>query len=523
MSYSPAPPAAPPTDWPQPQALADSESTPLRINKAIQGNVLAGFNKDQLVLLFLSFPSVEVGRAWLTRLLPRIAGNDQVASFNARFSAHKHQSGADPEDMVAVWTNVSFTALGIIELAPAAIDSIKAHGAIDAGLQHWLAGAADPNVLTAVGDDAPESGPDQWVFGTADEPIHAVVCVAADRVQDLNLELARHREWAATLGYRIVFEQPGATLPGAAAGHEHFGFKDGISQPGVRGFDEPDPVDPEQVKGKLGTDLVAPGDFVLGYQRDKLDGVDAPVIVPKWMWDGSFLVTRRLAQDVAGFWSNVEEEYKRTPEGVFRTDPATGIPSADALAARLVGRWRSGTPTDRSPVADIRSAQDPTRDNDFDFGGDPDGNTTPAVAHIRKVYPRSGAGSAPIKVTEEDTMVHRIVRRGIPYGLPFAPTSGRGEGVDAERGLLFQCYQASLQDQFVFLQQAWVNNPGFPAPDTGNDPVIGKDSDVTIRGGGQPAKLHFAQWVHTRGSLFSFTPSIPTLEALAAGTPLAEA
>ncbi|WP_375404837.1 Dyp-type peroxidase [uncultured Amnibacterium sp.] len=502
--------------------MADPASTPLQANANIQGNVLAGFNKDQQVLLFVSFPTADIEREWLKGLLPRIAHNDQVAGFNVRFSARRRQSGSDPADMLAVWTNVSFTAAGIAQLDEAAVDSIRSRTALDAGLQHWLDGAAHPDVLAAVGDDGPANTPDNWLFGHDSDQIHAVVCVAADRVQDLDLELARHRESAATLGYRIVFEQSGATLPGAAAGHEHFGFKDGISQPGVTGFDESDPVHTEQVKGKLGTDLVAPGDFVLGYQRDPLNGADAPVVVPRWMWDGSFLVTRRLAQDVAGFWSNVEEQYKTLPEGALRNDPGTGIPSSDAFAARLVGRWRSGTPTDREPVADVRSAQDPAHDNDFDFAGDPNGDTTPAVAHIRKVYPRSGAAKAPITVTEDDTKVHRIIRRGIPYGLPFAPTGGRGEGVDAERGLLFQCYQASLHDQFVFLQQAWVNNPGFPAPDTGDDPVIGKDSDITIRGGGQTATAHFAQWVHTRGSLFSFTPSIATLTSLAVGTPLSD-
>lgn len=119
-------------------------------------------------------------------------------------------------------------------------------------------------------------------------------------------------------------------------------------------------------------------------------------------------------------------------------------------------------------------------------------------------------------------MAHRIIRRGIPYGLPFAPTSGRGEGVDAERGLLFQCYQSNLADGFVFIQEKWVNAPTFTEPDTGNDAVIGRESDIALRGGGTKVKAHSLQWDHTRGSLFSFTPSISMLKALASGEPLAE-
>jgi hypothetical protein len=40
-------------------------------------------------------------------------------------------------------------------------------------------------------------------------------------------------------------------------------------------------------------------------------------------------------------------------------------------------------------------------------------------------------------------------------------------------GLLFQCYQASIPDQFGFMQKAWANNPNFPADGVGLDPVIG--------------------------------------------------
>ncbi len=500
--------------WTPPRKLASSPALPLRTDDNIQGNVLAGFNKDQLVLLFLSFPSADVSRQWLARLLPRIARNNDVAAFNERFSKRRRASGSDPEDMVAVWTNVSFTADGIRQLAPGAIVPLEDNrDDLDPGVVLWLDGAADPKVVDRAGDGGPINGPDHWVFGKPADAIHAFVCIATDRLSDLRLELARHREWAADLGYSIVFEQPGATLPGAAAGHEHFGFKDGISQPGVRGFDEPSTTDPEQVDGSLGTDLVAPGTFVLGYERDE----EPHVLAPRWMWDGSFLVTRRLAQDVAGFWSNVQAEHSTLPAAVT-DDSETGIPTPDALAARLVGRWRSGTPTDHAAVADIRSAQDPAQDNNFNFADDLEGERTPAVAHIRKVYPRSGATN--IGLDEKGTMKRRIIRRGIPYGLPFAPASGRGEGVDAERGLLFQCYQASIEDQFVFLQQTWVNKESFTSPDTGKDPVIGQESTITVKGGGHSAGLHFAQWVNTRGSLFSLTPSIPTLKALAAGKEL---
>lgn len=320
-----------------------------------------------------------------------MARNDQVVGFNERFSPARKASGSDPADLVAVWTNVSLTTAALELLAPDAVASLRAQP-INSGVQLWLDGAAAAGTLSRIGDEDPSNAPGRWLFGTPTDRVHALVCIAADRPQDLALEVAKHHECAKRPGYEIVFEQPGATLPGAAAGHEHFGFKDDISQPGVHGFDKPGDTKEtaDQVKGKLGTDLISPGSFLLGYERDDQEHFPAPA-VPKWMWDGSFLVTRRLAQDVAGFWSNVQEGHAKLSDWLVTTDPSTGITSPDALAALLVGRWRSGTPTDHAPAVDHRSAQDPARDNDFSSADDPEGERTPAVAHIRKVYPRSGA------------------------------------------------------------------------------------------------------------------------------------
>jgi hypothetical protein len=112
------------------------------------------------------------------------------------------------------------------------------------------------------------------------------------------------------------------------------------------------------------------------------------------------------------------------------------------------------------------------------------------------------------------------LRRGIPFGLPFEPAAGRGEGVDGRRGLLFQCYQASIEDQFIFLQESWVNAEEFPVAGTGKDAVIGLASTVTIPAGGGTTSLQFEEFVQTEGAIFSFTPSIPTVKLLASGQPL---
>jgi Dyp-type peroxidase family len=331
--------------------------------------------------------------------------------------------------------------------------------------------------------------------------------VQADRESDFHLELGRQNVLLAQHGLTILFEQPGATLPGERAGHEHFGFKDGISQPGVAGFDKPNP-DPDkatEVDGSPGTDLINPGEFVLGLPDQ--DGIVQPV--PAWMHNGSFHVIRRLAQDVPGWWAQAEAQAK--------TIAAPEL-NSDALAAKLVGRWRSGTPIAHAPDSDQRSGRVSDDDNDFGYSDDPDGLKTPRFAHIRKAYPRDQSNPG-----EKEAERHRIMRRGIPFGEPFDPALGRGHGVDAERGLVFAAFMASIEKQFEFIQQTWVNAAGFPETGDGVDPVIGAGGPVTLkRDGPSDQPLNFMNFVTTEGSLYAFAPSLPALGLLAAGKPLPE-
>jgi Dyp-type peroxidase family len=487
VTYPAPPPPEPPPKVPPPEYPA------LRTSDEIQGNIIAGFRKDRQQLLFVSFTgSAANGRSWLTAVLPRIATTHQVAAFNDAFSAAKAGNGGDdPVALAAVWVNVSFTASGLRTLAtsdPFAPDTQDA----------FVEGAAA--AAGRVGDSN-ASAPANWLFGRSDQTIDAVIVVQADRESDFRVELARQQDLIAAHSLAIVFEQPGATLPGRRAGHEHFGFKDGISQPGVTGFDKPDPTTPTEVDGSPGTDLINPGEFVVGWPDQ--DEIVQPA--PVWMRDGSFHVIRRLAQDVPGWWAQAETQAGATP-----------ALTADALAAKLVGRWRSGTPLAHAPDGDLRSGRVADDDNDFEYSDDPDGHKTPRFAHIRKVYPRDQ--EVPGEPTAER---RRIIRRGIPFGLPFDPALGRGYGTDAERGLVFAAFMASIENKFEFLQQQWVNDIGFPEAADGVDPVIGTGGAVTLKhDGAADATLTFAQFVTTEGAIYAFAPSLTTLAALATGQAL---
>jgi Dyp-type peroxidase family len=492
--WSPAPPVpgGPPAGPP---------GLPLRVGPAaddIQGNILAGFNKDHQTFVFLRFPNGAGGRAWLGELLPRVATTAQVATFNEQFSAARRaRGGDDPEQLTAVWVNVGLTHAGLLKLAP--------HLPFTPG--DFASFTAGPEARAGELRDQGPSEPSRWVIGRAEQRLDALLLVAADETDDLRVELDKMRALAAKHGLVVVFEQRGDTLSGNRAGHEHFGFKDGISQPGIVGFHEADPDKPSERKDHPGDEMIAAGEFVLGPPR--AGGDPAPRPHPDWMANGAFQVFRRLRQDVPGWWAQVTTSQESLPAD----DPMT----ADLLAAKLVGRWRSGTPLAQAPDRDNRSSRNRARDNDFDYADDPDGHKTPRAAHIRKMYPRDDA-------TFGDDR-RRILRRGIPFGRPFDPAGGRGRGVDADRGLLFQAYMTSIEEQFEFLQQSWANFAQFPGVVVGDnrtdgpDPVIGEDpAPVELRRAGRPDEhLDFRRFVHTSGAVYAFAPSLSTLRLLADG------
>jgi deferrochelatase/peroxidase EfeB len=99
-------------------------------------------------------------------------------------------------------------------------------------------------------------------------------------------------------------------------GHEHFGYADGVSQPGVRGtIDDGSPLvlntGPDEDQGMEGQDLLWPGEFVFGYpgqNKTKPITEKGPLKTPPvpFMNNGSFLVFRRLAQLVPEFNASVK-------------------------------------------------------------------------------------------------------------------------------------------------------------------------------------------------------------------------
>jgi Dyp-type peroxidase family len=492
----------------------------------IQGNVLGGFNKDFQTFLFVKFNGSTEGRAWIKAIADGdldigVAKSDSasVLEFNAQFKALTAE-GVKPETVIAAaWTNLAISFQGLAALGVKSADLNKFPKAFKDGMAARKA---------AIGDTG-TSDPGTWIAPFGSNDLHAVVLLAADSEAMLTARVTAvtsSPEFKA--GVTVLLRQEGRTRTDER-GHEHFGFKDGVSQPGIRGTTVPDDPIGNPDQGHPGQDLLWPGEFVLGYPTQKpkaKTGVDGPnpdpgppsTSGPTWTTDGTYLVFRRLAQDVPGFRAHVKA-----------LATANGL-SEDLMGAKLVGRYRSGcplearkfqplpfTPASTDPgIATLALADSDVLNNNFEFGDDPDGGICPLAAHIRKAYPRDEQTTPDPAQSESSTQTHRLLRRGIPFGNSFG--APQGGGANDPRGLLFLAYQKDIESQFEFVQQSWVNNTGFPpfpaGSTPGQDPIIAQSSSGPFQLAPGKAPITVSHFVTTTGGEYFFCPSIDVLQNL---------
>jgi Dyp-type peroxidase family len=527
----------------------------------IQGNSLVGFNQDFQAFLFFKITDAPMAKQWLRRITPRIATVAETLEWRRLFRAVRARTNSEPTGMVATWVNVAFSNNGIRRLRSQHELDQFTDAPFKDGMERRARGLGDP---TAPGIGGKPLG---WKVGAGETYPDILAIVASDSEQVLEAEVSKLLDEIAQLqgasplkpndkGLLLIFKQRGADLGGALKGHEHFGFKDGIAQPGIRGRIADDPqafltprlIDPSEPSAKThsrpGQPLLWPGQFVLGERYPRQNDHDriqpGPLVDPQppWARNGSFLVFRRLRQDVAGFWRYMHDESQR-----LAALPGFAAMNAIRLASLLVGRWPSGAPLIRAPLADdpVIAGND-IAINNFNFAGNtvsinlrpgatPDvfpsitddsaGLRCPFAGHVRKVNPRDQ--NTDDLGPDERTLLRRMLRRGIPYGVPVKdPLKADAE----DRGLLFVSYQTSIEEQFEFVTRRWTNNAENPKSyssnvgkvNAGHDAVMGQAGGMrertftlTLEDGTFETLRIPGEFVTTTGGGYFFAPSISAL------------
>jgi Dyp-type peroxidase family len=335
--------------------------------------------------------------------------------------------------------------------------------------------------------DTGESSPENWEkpFGTPD--VHVVIVAVSPDTQRLEAALDRARKtYQEMRGITAIWRQNCHALP---TEKEPFGFRDGISHPAIEGSGIPG-TNPREQPFKA-------GEFVLGY-RDELGGIQIPQ--PEALGrNGTYIVFRKLHQRVAAF-----RQYLKAS--------STGPEDEELLAAKMMGRWRSGAPLALCPFHDDPDlGADPRRNNDFLYReDDPAGFRTPGGSHIRRTNPRDAsiAGLA---------RIHRMIRRGTAYGPQLREGVLEDDGVD--RGLIFAFVGAHLGRQFEFVQSQWINDGVFFGAGEAKDPIVGSNDEggdfIVPRRPVRRRLQGLPRFVVTRGGEYGFMPGLRALRWLA--------
>jgi Dyp-type peroxidase family len=483
-----------------------------RDRRDIQGLIATGYGHlDHAGFLFLRVSDGARARDWLRALIPQVT------------TAERWPKDADgrkdrpPRPLNLAFSSSGFAALGLPEESLAGFST------------EFVAGM--PSRASVLGDWG-DSDPNNWELGGPTNPaLHMLAIVHGADDDAVYRRLAQLKASCDGAGIEEVTTERGERAPRS---REHFGFAaDGISEPLIEGLQEAD---------QPGTSAVKTGEFVLGYRNEFGVYPASPAVhqahdrhgmLPPFPDEalpdcrdfgrnGTYLVYRKLLQDVAGFWRFVQEICSQPP-----VDPAVRAVQMRLVASKFMGRWPSGAPLVMAPHRDDLALG--TR-NDFLYRPtDEDGLACPVGAHIRRANPRDSLKR--VRDTAADSIKssnqHRILRRGVPFGPPlFAPATIENGGVpvdlqhdDAPRGLHFVALNADPKRQFEFIQQTWINNPSFNGLYDNKDPILGDNDgsgNMTIQRRPVRATVRgIPRFVSVRGGAYWFVPSISALRYLA--------
>lgn len=470
---------------------AMTDPTPVSVTRAdVQANILRGVDAAFGWHAGFRIESPPGARAFLAQMLK--PESDLRISSDATWAIRP-----------PYFLNVGFTFQGLCEIGISEVEQAAF------GLAHkaFTRGPDDPDAAERNGD-VDDSNPAYWAFGGSNA-VHLVVSIHANSEEQLAnwsdklLVLARLNRLALVNKAWVGNALPAPNAPDQHV--VHFGYVDGLSHPVIATTDAPARTAGETLP------RANVGEFLLGSSypnvfggRDSLGGLS-----PALGQNATFAAFKILQQDVTAFEALLDDAEKKY-----------GMPR-EWFAAKIMGRWRDGTPVSKAPGQQVPKTSEPVNDFDYlptdDHKGTPDdseGMRCPIGAHIRRMNPRSS-------IVAGRPHSRRLLRRGMPYGLPFDPKSA-DDGVP--RGLIgiFMC--ADLDRQFEFILRQWAQGGRATTGLVGQqDPVVGSQRTtggmtgqyrIPLPNGGE-AVLDMPRLVQTIGCVYLFMPGLAGLALLA--------
>jgi Dyp-type peroxidase family len=431
----------------------------------LQGNIIKSHGREHSVMLFVQWRAGQdkASRRWIANFAASLITSAALQFAEAHNFRETGESGR-------VFGSLYLSRRGYEALGYGG-PQLPADQAFRMGMQH--------DELAASLGDPPVS---EWEPGYL-QTCHAMVLLADDDLihllQTVNRISQDLRGCAEILqredGFVLRNEQHQAI--------EHFGYVDGISQPlfALSDIQRERKTDPKFERW----DPRAP--LSLALVKDPNGQLPDSY--------GSYLVVRKLEQNVKLFKQSVQE--------LARSLNVT----PDLAGALAIGRFQNGSPLSESDRATSQTG------NDFNFAADPEGSRCPFHAHVRKTNPR-GDSVHEFNMSEAEERGHRIVRRAVSYG-----SYQLRDEPEKDSGLLFLCFQASIENQFNFIQSRWANASNFLRVGVGPDPLIGQPPGRQKWPLGWGEKLTrtdgFPLAVSMKGGEYLFAPSISFLRSLA--------
>ncbi|HSB93745.1 MAG TPA: hypothetical protein VLC28_11520 [Flavitalea sp.] len=413
----------------------------------IQGYIIRGYAHLQYSrFVILKITGAGSARQWLGTIVDDITP-----------ATHVH----DKSKLSNTSLNIAFTSAGLAKLG-------MEKDNVDSFNLEFREGMVTPHRQRILGDFG-ASDPAHWNWGNnSDDSTHLVLMIfgrnketCLDYYEKLKQQYTNH-------GLQEHRRFDGQTLP---KNKEHFGFRDGISQPVIEG------------SGRQGaaTNTVKAGEFILGYKNEYKVFPDSPLIVKdqgntnllpadaagSGLKDlgknGSFLVIRQMQQHVDRFWNFMNNK-------TLNDDGTINELESTRLAAKMMGRWPGGAPLTKFADTDPGNESD---DNDFGYAKeDEEGLKCPIGSHLRRCNPRDSFEDDSSKKSVTLSNRHRIIRRARLYGDPFAgsPLNTTPKG---EVGLLFNCFNSDISRQFELIAHTWANSTKTKNLYDDPDPIIG--------------------------------------------------